>query len=65
MNVLWHHDIARNDEGKTSASALKGGFIGIAGFVGIQIRETVITTEGEKVEVSCLLTTDESASHHG
>jgi len=65
MNVLWHHDITRNEKLKTLACAFKGGFEESACFTGIQIRETVITTEGEKVEVSGLLITDESAGHLG
>jgi hypothetical protein len=63
MNVLRHHHITRDNEFILLPDSLQRVFKEIPGFGRGEIRETQITTEGEKVHIPAVLVTNKPLRH--
>lgn len=63
MDVLGHDDVGGYDEVVAETHGFEGLFEEIAGLRGREVGEPVIATEGDEVEVSCGLVSDEVVGH--
>src|SRR5690242_6197138 len=63
MNVLGHHDVACDHEPTPRACTFERILKEVACFRGGQIRSAVETTEGDEMEVSGVVVSDESSWH--
>ena len=63
VNVLGHHDIARDNEAISPPDALQRGLEKFTGLRGIQVRTPPVTTESEEMKVASLLVSHESTGH--
>jgi hypothetical protein len=63
--VLWHEDIGGYAEALLSAGLFEGLFDCVLGFVGVEKGLTLVTAEGDEVELLGLLEASEAGGHGG
>lgn len=63
MDMLGHEDVAEEEELVTLAEGFELVQEGGPGIVIVEVRQTVVTTEGEEVEVAFGLVTLQTAWH--
>jgi hypothetical protein len=63
MDVLWHEDVAVEEELVAATKGFEGVEKDCAGVVVVEVGETVVTTEGEEVEMALGLVSLQTTRH--
>ena len=63
MDVLWHEDVAVEEELVAATKGFEGVEEDCAGGVVVEVREPVVTTEGEEMEMAFGLVSLQTARH--